>query len=101
MDELLIVQLIGLVFLLWLAVKLLLDRIEPVENQSNGKRDVSMPPMPPLDNEKLGHLQEVKDAGSIHQYLVFLHEKYGPVVSFSMGEAAPLVVSVCNEYFFA
>ncbi|XP_073162584.1 cytochrome P450 20A1 isoform X3 [Lepidochelys kempii] len=47
--------------------------------------------MTPTD-EKDGNLPDIVTSGSLHEFLVNLHEKYGPVVSFWFGRR--LVVSV-------
>ncbi|XP_073162583.1 cytochrome P450 20A1 isoform X2 [Lepidochelys kempii] len=50
-----------------------------------------IPGMTPTD-EKDGNLPDIVTSGSLHEFLVNLHEKYGPVVSFWFGRR--LVVSV-------
>ncbi|XP_077685977.1 cytochrome P450 20A1 isoform X3 [Eretmochelys imbricata] len=58
----------------------------PASRQASG-----IPGMTPTD-EKDGNLPDIVTSGSLHEFLVNLHEKYGPVVSFWFGRR--LVVSV-------
>lgn len=58
----------------------------PSSRQSSG-----IPGMTPTD-EKDGNLPDIITSGSLHEFLVNLHEKYGPVVSFWFGRR--LVISL-------
>uniref|UniRef100_A0A8D0H2W8 Cytochrome P450 family 20 subfamily A member 1 n=1 Tax=Sphenodon punctatus TaxID=8508 RepID=A0A8D0H2W8_SPHPU len=58
----------------------------PASRQASG-----IPGMTPTD-EKDGNLPDIITSGSLHEFLVHLHEKYGPVVSFWFGRR--LVVSL-------
>uniref|UniRef100_K7GGM1 Cytochrome P450 family 20 subfamily A member 1 n=1 Tax=Pelodiscus sinensis TaxID=13735 RepID=K7GGM1_PELSI len=64
----------------------LLEILTPASRQASG-----IPGMTPTD-EKDGNLPDIVTSGSLHEFLVNLHEKYGPVVSFWFGRR--LVVSV-------
>ncbi|KAJ7345443.1 hypothetical protein JRQ81_001393 [Phrynocephalus forsythii] len=58
----------------------------PSSRQASG-----IPGMTPTD-EKDGNLPDIINSGSLHEFLVHLHEKYGPVVSFWFGRR--LVISL-------
>ncbi|XP_074857356.1 cytochrome P450 20A1 isoform X2 [Carettochelys insculpta] len=58
----------------------------PASRQASG-----IPGVTPTD-EKDGNLPDIVTSGSLHEFLVNLHEKYGPIVSFWFGRR--LVVSV-------
>ncbi|XP_062516531.1 cytochrome P450 20A1-like [Corticium candelabrum] len=49
-------------------------------------------------DEKLGNLGDIAEAGSLHQYLLNLHDKYGPLASFWWNEK--LVVSLASPELF-
>lgn len=58
----------------------------PASRQASG-----IPGLTPTE-EKDGNLPDIVDSGSLHEFLVNLHERYGPVVSFWFGQR--LVVSL-------
>ncbi|XP_067844068.1 cytochrome P450 20A1 isoform X2 [Heptranchias perlo] len=58
----------------------------PASRQASG-----IPGMTPTE-EKAGNLPDIVSTGSLHQFLVNLHEKYGPLASFWFGQR--LVVSL-------
>ncbi|XP_054828534.1 cytochrome P450 20A1 isoform X2 [Eublepharis macularius] len=58
----------------------------PASRQASG-----IPGMTPTD-EKDGNLSDIITSGSLHEFLVNLHEKYGPVVSYWFGRH--LVISL-------
>ncbi|XP_062907834.1 cytochrome P450 20A1 isoform X1 [Mobula hypostoma] len=58
----------------------------PASRQASG-----IPGMTPTD-EKDGNLPDIVSTGSLHQFLVNLHEKYGSIVSFWFGQR--LVISL-------
>mmetsp|Transcript_45055 Transcript_45055/g.51764 ORF Transcript_45055/g.51764 Transcript_45055/m.51764 type:complete len:489 (-) Transcript_45055:124-1590(-) len=53
---------------------------------------VKLPPGPICKDKKMGNLADMGKAGSLHEYLIQLHNQYGSVVSFQFGEM--LVVSL-------
>ncbi|XP_019409297.1 PREDICTED: cytochrome P450 20A1 [Crocodylus porosus] len=55
------------------------------------RQALDIPGMAPTD-EKDGNLPDIITSGSLHEFLVILHEKYGPIVSFWFGRR--LVVSL-------
>ncbi|KAL8183648.1 UNVERIFIED_CONTAM: hypothetical protein K2H54_048168 [Gekko kuhli] len=58
----------------------------PASRQASG-----IPGMTPTD-EKDGNLPDIVTCGSLHEFLVNLHEKYGPVASYWFGRH--LVISL-------
>ncbi len=82
----------GLV-IMWAVARLLVKRILSRESRpsrsssaSRGLSDGSSSHVvikgPPPSHSLLGNLDEVGSAGSLHEYLVALHKKYGSVASF-------------------
>nr|XP_008515618.1 PREDICTED: cytochrome P450 20A1 isoform X1 [Equus przewalskii]XP_023478213.1 cytochrome P450 20A1 isoform X1 [Equus caballus] len=55
------------------------------------RQAAGIPGVPPTE-EKDGNLPDIVNSGSLHEFLVHLHERYGPVVSFWFGRR--LVVSL-------
>ena len=45
-----------------------------------------------------GNLQDISSAGSLHEFLVDLHDKFGPVASFWFGQE--FCISVSNPFTF-
>ena len=45
-----------------------------------------------------GNFEDIQDAGSLHEFLLYLHEEYGPLVSFWWGQQ--LVVSFGSPEMF-
>ena len=58
----------------------------------------TIPGLDPSDDVK-GNLDDINDAGSFHQFLIELHEKFGPISSFWYG--SHFCVSVANTVTFS
>ena len=57
----------------------------------------TIPGLDPSDDVK-GNLEDINDSGSFHQFLIELHEKFGPISSFWYG--THFCVSVANAVTF-
>ncbi|KAG1678672.1 26S proteasome non-ATPase regulatory subunit 4 [Nymphon striatum] len=55
-------------------------------------------PGPLCSDPKNGNLVDIADSGSLHEYLVSLHETYGPISAFWWGER--YVVSILSPEYF-
>ncbi|CAF3317618.1 unnamed protein product [Rotaria socialis] len=49
-------------------------------------------------DSKMGNLNDIGQAGSLHEYLTTLHKKFGPIVSFYWGQQR--VVSIASPEAF-
>lgn len=45
-----------------------------------------------------GNLADIAKAGSLHEYLLGLHQKYGDIAALQMGKE--MVVSICSPELF-
>merc|ERR1712141_323850 len=57
----------------------------------------TVPGLDPSDNLE-GNIQDISAAGSLHEFLVDLHDKFGPVASFWFGQE--FCISVSNPFTF-
>lgn len=57
----------------------------------------TVPGLNPRD-EVTGNVDDISDAGSFHEFLVDLHEIYGPVASFWFGKQYCVSVSNANTF---
>ncbi|ETE61786.1 Cytochrome protein, partial [Ophiophagus hannah] len=64
---------------------------DKVEKPLSSRQALGIPGIMPTD-EKDGNLPDIITSGSLHEFLVNLHEKYGPIVSFWFGQR--LVISL-------
>ncbi|XP_074646233.1 cytochrome P450 20A1-like [Tubulanus polymorphus] len=58
----------------------------------NAKRQSTIPGMKSSD-PKEGNLADIRKAGSLHEFLLEIHRKYGPIVSFWIGETMAVSIS--------
>lgn len=61
------------------------------------KRVTTIPRPDPTTQED-GNLADISKAGSLHEYLLDLHQKYGDIAAFQMGKE--MVVSICSPELF-
>ncbi|XP_041367127.1 cytochrome P450 20A1-like [Gigantopelta aegis] len=60
-------------------------------------KTTTVPGLEPTNKED-GNLPDIGRAGSLHEFLMDLHEQYGPIASFWMGEK--LIVSIASPELF-
>ncbi|XP_064627811.1 cytochrome P450 20A1-like [Lineus longissimus] len=60
-------------------------------------KPTTVPGLEPTDPSK-GNLADIAAAGSLHEFLIFLHDKYGSIASFWMGNQ--LVISIAKVDLF-
>ena len=81
------------------AVSFILGIIGPlIYLAPKSKANMSTVPGLNASDETLGNLDDITAAGSFHQFLSQLHEKFGPIASFWYGPQ--YCVSVCNAQGF-
>uniref|UniRef100_K1QQY1 Cytochrome P450 20A1 n=1 Tax=Magallana gigas TaxID=29159 RepID=K1QQY1_MAGGI len=61
------------------------------------KRSTTIPGPNPATKEG-GNLEDIRKAGSLHEYLIDLHKQYGDITAFWMGQE--FVVSICSPELF-